>query len=88
MNDTSNAVGAIVSLILFVAIAAALLWAVFGRDRYRKSPAAISSPGLQPTTEVFLDPDTGSRQRVWFDPATGVRDYRDDPDIRPPGPAN
>ena len=53
--------------------AMALSW-----DRYRGRPGAVPSPHLQPTTEVFIDPETGRKQRVWYDPTTGVRDYRDD----------
>jgi hypothetical protein len=51
--------------------------AVVGWDRYRpgrKGP----NPSAHPTSEVFIDPETGRRMRVWYDPRTGVREYRDD----------
>jgi len=48
-----------------------------GWDRYRPGRAG-PSPGAHPTDEVFIDPETGRRKRVWFDPASGVREYRDD----------
>ncbi|HET8527922.1 MAG TPA: hypothetical protein VFL60_03355 [Gaiellaceae bacterium] len=51
--------------------------AAFGWDRYRsgrKAPAASA----QPTGEVFTDPVTGRPMRVWYDPATGEREYRPD----------
>jgi hypothetical protein len=25
---------------------------------------------------MFIDPETGRRMRVWYDPSTGGRDYR------------
>lgn len=31
------------------------------------------------TDELFLDPETGRRTRVWVDPATGERSYRPEP---------
>ncbi len=30
---------------------------------------------FEPTDEVFVDPTTGERIRVWFDPRTGDRRY-------------
>ena len=48
--------------------------AIFGWDRYRsRKPAGESA---QPTSEVFTDPATGKSMRVWYDPATGEREYR------------
>ncbi len=35
--------------------------------------------GLQRTDEVFADPTTGARLRVWFDPKTGERRYVPEP---------
>jgi hypothetical protein len=34
---------------------------------------------LQPTAEVFKDPTTGKLMRVYEDPRTGQRQYRDEP---------
>lgn len=33
-------------------------------------------PRFRPTTEVFIDPSTARRMRVYADPATGERRYR------------
>jgi hypothetical protein len=51
--------------------------AIFGWDRYRgnRKPAAGTN-AAQPTDEVFVDPDTGKRTRVWYNSATGQREYR------------
>jgi hypothetical protein len=66
--------GAIVVLILgvlvVVALATALAW-----DRYR--PRVHAQHPL-PTTEVFIDPVTHRRMRVWVDPASGAREYREE----------
>lgn len=56
-----------------------MLWAViaiFGWDRYRGNRTSVGGDSAaQPTGEVFIDPDTGRRTRVWYDPGTGKRDY-------------
>jgi len=41
---------------------------------YRKT--ADNDRASQPTSEAFIDPETGRRMRVWYDPSTGRRDYR------------
>lgn len=67
-----------VELLVILAIALlAIMVAVVGWDRYRPGRAG-PSPRAHPTDEVFIDPETGRRKRVWFDPATGAREYRDD----------
>jgi hypothetical protein len=69
-------VGAVEWVILAVVIVGIVV-ALFGWDRYRGGRRGISSSGAsQPTDEVFIDPDTGRRMRVWYDSATGKRDYR------------
>jgi hypothetical protein len=51
--------------------------AIFGWDRYRGGrKSADASRGSEPTSEVFIDPATGKRMRVWYDPASGDREYR------------
>jgi hypothetical protein len=53
--------------------------AFFEKGRYRARDDQPERPaGLQPTNEVFLDPTTGERIRVWFDPNTGFRRYEPD----------
>lgn len=51
--------------------------ALFGWDRYR-SQRKGGSEASQPTSEVFTDPSSGKPMRVWYNPATGEREYRAD----------
>jgi hypothetical protein len=57
-----------------------IIAAVFERPRYRSEEAAphadAGSGGYRPTEEVFVDPTSGQRMRVWVDPASGERSYR------------
>jgi hypothetical protein len=62
-------------VVIIVVIVGAVI-AVFGWDRYRGKKNAGDSSTAQPTAEVFIDPDSGRRMRVWYDPKTGQRDYR------------
>jgi hypothetical protein len=70
----NTAVWVIVGVVFVVGI----VIAVFGWDRYRGSGKATSESS-QPTDEVSADPATGQSMRVWYDPATGEREYRPDP---------
>ncbi len=67
----------IVFLVLLVLIGAA---ALFRWERYRGGPRGAStvppSPTARPTSEAFIDPETGLRMRVWYDSRTGERTYR------------
>lgn len=56
-------------------VVVAVVISIFGFDRYRSRQS--TGPTL-PTSEVFIDPSTGQRQRVHINPATGEREYRDD----------
>jgi hypothetical protein len=63
--------------IILVLVIVGTVIALFGWDRYRGGRKDADGPGgAAPTDEVFIDPDTGRRMRVWYDPATGRRDYR------------
>jgi hypothetical protein len=65
----------VVEWVILAVIVLGIVVAIFGWDRYRgdrKSAAA----GAEPTSEVFIDPANGKRMRVWYDPATGDREYR------------
>ena len=62
--------------ILIAIVVAGIVIALFGWDRYHGSRKAARDDRAQPTTEVFIDPDTGRRMRVWYDSGTGRRDYR------------
>jgi hypothetical protein len=67
----------IVELVVLVVVVAGIVIAFFGWDRYRGSRnRATGSSAAQPTDEVFIDPDTGQRMRVWYDASTGHREYR------------
>ena len=39
-------------------------------------PGAALEPRFRRTDEVFTDPTSGHRMRVWMDPGTGERRYR------------
>lgn len=62
--------------VILVVVVAGVVIALFGWDRYRGSRKKASSGGAQPTSEVFSDPETGKRTRVWYNPDTGEREYR------------
>jgi ABC-2 type transport system ATP-binding protein len=63
-------------VVAFVVIVGIVI-ALFGWDRYRGSrKAAVGGSAAQPTEEVFVDPETGRRMRVWYDGDTGRREYR------------
>lgn len=61
------------AIVLVVALVALVLrW-----ERYRPRHQPVHP---LPTGEVFIDPESGRRLRVWVDPLTGARDYREDLD--------
>jgi hypothetical protein len=69
-----------VSVLIWVVVAVVVLGAVaalFGWDRYRSSRKS-GDESFQPTSEVFTDPASGKPMRVWYNPATGEREYRQD----------
>ena len=70
--------------------AAILIAVVYERSRYRSAeadarndspgpgggePTGALPPGFRATTEVFVDPASGRRMRVYLQPATGDRRY-------------
>jgi len=65
-------------VVIAVVVVGAVI-AFFGWDRYKGSrKRAENEAGAQPTSEVFLDPTTGQRMRVWYNAKTGDREYRPD----------
>jgi hypothetical protein len=67
----------VVDWIILVVVIAGVVIALFGWDRYRGTrKTAGHDDASQPTSEAFIDPETGRRMRVWYDPSTGRRDYR------------
>jgi hypothetical protein len=66
----------VVDWVILAVVIAGIVIALFGWDRYRGSRKTADDDSAHPTTEVFIDPETGRRMRVWYDPSTGKRDYR------------
>jgi hypothetical protein len=66
--------GWIIIAILIVGIVAAL----FGLDRYRGSRKDSVDGDAHRTDEVFIDPESGRKMRVWYDKSSGKREYRPD----------
>ncbi len=67
----------VVEWVVLAVVIAGIVIALFGWDRYRGNRnTAGDDSASQPTTEVFIDPETGRRMRVWYHPSTGGRDYR------------
>ena len=65
--------------IILAVVVIGIVVALFGWDRYRGGRTPAGGPSAaQPTDEVFVDPQSGKRMRVWYDPATGHREYRPD----------
>ena len=64
-----------IGLIVVLVVLVSLVLTALGWERYR--PRQIAQHPL-PTTEVFLDPVTHRRMRVWIDPASGAREYREE----------
>ena len=77
-------------LITILAGGAILLAVLYERSRYRSvdadrrneapgpgggEPVGPLAPGFRATTEVFVDPTTGLRMRVYLQPTTGDRRY-------------
>jgi hypothetical protein len=62
-------------ILVFVIAFAVVGYFVWDR-RYR---GGQSQGSFKPTGEVFKDPSSGKMTRVYEDPATGQRQYRDEP---------
>ena len=63
--------------IILAVVVVGIVIAIFGLDRYRGSRKnAGTGSDSEPTSEVFIDPATGQRMRVWYNPASGDREYR------------
>ena len=67
----------IAEIVILVVVVAGIVIALFGWDRYRGNRKSVSNGGAsQPTDEVFIDPDSGRRMRVWYDPRYRETGYR------------
>jgi hypothetical protein len=63
-------------LVKLAAVVVGVVLLVLRRERYR--PPRQPTEWTLPTTEVFIDPETGRRQRVYVSPASGARSYVDE----------
>lgn len=70
----------LIVLIVGLALMGELWWR---RNRLRRE---THPAGFERTDEVFTDPTTGVRERVWFNPATGERHYEVEAPPERPGP--
>lgn len=62
--------------IIIAVVIIGIVTALFGLDRYRGRQQSTSGDAAQPTDEVFIDPETGRKMRVWYDQRSGKREYR------------
>ncbi|AZN39864.1 hypothetical protein [Paenibacillus albus] len=62
-----------IQLMIVIAAVAGTLW-----YRRRRLAQRSNQPprGFQRTDEIFIDPTTGIKQQVWFNPRTGERFYQ------------
>jgi hypothetical protein len=66
----------VVEVVVGLVLVVGSLWVTRRSRRLRAKPGATGSlDGFVETDEIFIDPTTGARQRVWFDPRTGERRY-------------
>lgn len=81
-------IGAVIA-VLFIGLQVAAFialvvvsWLYFDR-RYKArkdgSRHTVPDPGFEPTAEVFIDPKENRRYRVYFNPASGDRQYVEEP---------
>ncbi|MGH2872957.1 MAG: ABC transporter ATP-binding protein [Solirubrobacteraceae bacterium] len=63
--------------VIIAVVVVGVVVALFGWDRYRGDRKSQRAGGsATPTAEVFVDPDSGRRMRVWQEAGTGRREYR------------
>ena len=65
-----------VFLLLYIVVGIAVLIAI-GMSFFvrRHGESEVPAEGWQRTDEVFVDPTTNRRMRVWIDPLDGTRHY-------------
>lgn len=69
---------AIVYWVIIAVVVVGIVIAAFGWDRYRGNRKGANGGTAKPTGEVFIDPESGKRMRVWYDAKTGEREYHPD----------
>ena len=76
-------------IVELVALAVVIVLAVWGflfwDRRYRGARGPADQ--FQPTQEIFRDPTSGRLQRVFFNPSTGERQYRESAEGNSAGPS-
>jgi hypothetical protein len=64
------------AVVVYVVVGAAILVAIVMSFFVRRHGESVTpAEGWQRTDEVFVDPTTGRRMRVWVDPHDGSRHY-------------
>lgn len=76
MNIISILIGWQVLSILFLIVLAIISWMYFDK-RYKKSETKVPS-GYIWTDEISIDPTSGKRERVYYNPDTGDRFYKEE----------
>jgi hypothetical protein len=66
----------VTSWVIIAIVIVGIVTALFGLDRYRGTRKSTGGSTAQPTDEVFIDPETGRKMRVWYDQRSGKREYR------------
>lgn len=61
-----------VYVVVGAAVLVAIVWSFFVR---RHGESQLPAEGWRRTDEVFVDPTTSRRMRVWVDPRDGSRHY-------------
>jgi hypothetical protein len=56
-------------------IVGAILFTVWARKKRLRSLRGQPPTGFIKTEEIFVDPTTGIKEQVWFNPQTGQRYY-------------
>ena len=62
----------VVYVVIGIAVLVAIVMSFFVR---RHAESALPAEGWERTDEVFVDPTTNRRMRVWVDPRDGARHY-------------
>ena len=66
----------LVYIVVGVAVVVAIVMSFFVR---RHAESTVPAEGWNRTDEVFVDPTTNRRMRVWVDPRDGARHYVAEP---------
>jgi hypothetical protein len=76
MNWISILIGwQVLSILVFIGLAA-ISWLYYDK-RYKKNETKVPS-GYIWTEEVSIDPTTGKKERVYYNPDTGDRFYKEE----------